>query len=213
MSQASETQPQYSVKGDLKHDDPNVLVFNFTTPREEKRPPKKFIVSVDLKNGQKLSRSGFDGANPSLEDELSKKVDDLLTMRSEWIERMELLAEDVRRIASSNGWSTRCLTKKLGDSVFGDHEVPVVMLQKDLCQLMLTAHGRIAPGVDGGVAGVYRMPSYDDAVSLYFYKQQWHIHHESWQKTVVATVKSGVATPFGDAEFAEVLKELHASAL
>jgi hypothetical protein len=213
MSQASDTQPEYSVTPVLQHDDPNLLVFTFLFPRHENHPsPRQIIFVVDLTTNEIAIRSGLDDVDESTTQELTRDVEQRLSLRSQWITRMEELVTTVDRIAQENDWKTKLIPKKLNDRAFGEHTVSSLVMQKDLCQLMLEAHGRTAPGVDGGFAGIYLMPAYDDAASLYFYNNCWNIHARERRSSAIARVASGEARELSRQSLGDILERMHADA-
>ena len=190
----------------------NILVFTFVIKdAAEKSPPLQVILGADLIANEIAFRSGIQEIDEEMQTRVMKDADRRLRLRQEWISRMQKLVDDANAIASEGGWSTRQLSKTLDDREFGKHQVPALLLQKDLCQLMLEPHGRTAPGIEGGFAGIYLMPAYDDAASLYFYDGRWNIHVRKASELVVARVAEGEALPFNMQNLRDVLGRLHSN--
>ncbi|WP_339744853.1 hypothetical protein [uncultured Rubinisphaera sp.] len=213
MSQSNDTQPEYSVIPVLQHDNPGLLIFTFLFPRSENNPNSHQVILVaDLSTKAITIRSCLEDIDEATVQELTREVEQRLTLRSQWIARMKELVTTVEKIAKENDWKTKVLSKKLKDRAFGEHFVPSLVMQKDLCQLMLEAHGRTAPGVEGGFAGIYLMPAYDDAASLYFYNNCWNIHARERRSTVIARVAYGEARELTRESLVDILEGLHANA-
>ncbi len=110
-------------------------------------------------------------AKAEIEEEVAARLND----RAVWLERVTALVAELEGWAHELGWSTRRLEKSLEDARIGKHRVPALLLQQDLCRIMLEPVGSSAPGSEG-VVDLYLMPAYDDIATLLFYQNRWNIH-------------------------------------
>jgi len=108
-----------------------------------------------------------------IESEIAARLKD----RDAWIERVTSLVSEVEKWARELGWATRRLSKKLDDSWIGDHRVPSLHMQDDLCRVVLEPVGRSAPGAEG-VIDLYAIPVGEHMAALYYYDGRWNLHYQ-----------------------------------
>lgn len=134
-----------------------------------------------------------------------------IRVRSAWVERLNVLVDQVEAWAKELNWSTRRVEKKLDDSFIGEHRVPALVLQEDTCRILLEPVGRSAPGAEG-IVDLYLLPAYDDIATLYYYNQRWNLHYVFPNSTPVASVREAEATPLTREALERVLAEMRQGA-
>lgn len=131
--------------------------------------------------------------------------------RSAWIERINVLVDQMENWAKELNWSTRRVEKRLEDSFIGDHHVPALLMQEDTCRVLLEPVGRSTVGAEG-VVDLYLLPAYDDIATLYYYNDHWNLHYMFPGTTPAASVREAAATPLTKDALAKVLAEMRQSA-
>jgi len=167
----------------------------------------QFVVSVRESGGDiqfDWSRSPYDpgAAQSEIEGEIRARMQE----RADWLIRVRKLVAEVDRWATSLGWSTKQVEKKLDDTRVGSHRVPALVMQADTVRIMLEPIGRSAPGADG-IVDLYLMPGYDDIASIYFYDGRWNLHNAFVQRHA-ASIRDAEGTPLSRESLERVLGEM-----
>ncbi len=213
MSEESRNGRLYTVSVYEPSDVPGVLAFTFMPKGQQARrapgePPRRvpqYVVGVK----QKGSGYSFDwdrtpddpgAAKPELEHGVVERIN----ARSAWVQRVNELVSTVERWSKELGWATRRIDKRLDDLFIGKHSVPALIIQEDLCRVLLEPVGRSAPGADG-VVDLYLMPAYDDIASLYHQAGTWHLHYPHPADLEKDTTQKGFAVPLSKDALAAVL--------
>ncbi len=126
-------------------------------------------------------------------------------LRDEWLARLSDLIETVRGWAEELDWSTRRIEAKMEDLEIGTYKAPALVMQRETVRALLEPIGRSAPGVTG-IVDFYLMPAYDDIARLFFYDDQWHLHHMSPEKPDVGPHRRD--QPLSRETFQAVLEEM-----
>ncbi len=127
--------------------------------------------------------------------------------RANWIERVNALVDQVEQWAKEMGWSTRRVEKKLDDPWIGKHRVPALLMQEDLCRVLLEPIGRSSPGTEG-LVDLYLMPAYDDIARLYYDGHQWKLYYMFPGAKPAVTVNNAESNPLSKETLAKVLAEM-----
>lgn len=98
--------------------------------------------------------------------------------KAEWLNRLNALISIVQGWVEESGWRTRRTSKPVTEAVAGRYEVPLLLMERDGIEIILSPLARIAPGAEG-VVDLYLMPAYDDVASLHCEGDRWRIHHAS----------------------------------
>lgn len=103
-------------------------------------------------------------------------VVDIEAVKSEWLERLDVLVADVQAWAAASGWRTRRIQKTVEERELGRYKVPVLLMEKNAVEVVLNPVARFVPDVDGAV-DLYLSPAYDDIASLYHEAGRWFVHY------------------------------------
>jgi hypothetical protein len=141
------------------------------------------------------------GDREEIEAEIAVRMKD----RRLWIDRVTDLVSQVEHWATELGWATRRLRKRVDDSWIGKHDVPALLMQEDICKVMLEPVARSIAGTEG-VVDLYLMPAYDDIASLYYHGDRWYLQHVSSGDR--AAVRESEAVPLSKMTLEQVLAEL-----
>jgi len=95
--------------------------------------------------------------------------------KAEWLNRLSALVSLVKGWAEESGWRTRRAVKPVVEEVLGRYEVPLLLMERDGVEIVLSPLARITPGADD-VVDLYLMPAYDDVASLFFENGRWRVH-------------------------------------
>jgi hypothetical protein len=195
-------------------DGPLTFTFVPNGPMQERGPggsPKrvpKFTVTVrQAADGLAFDWSGTQDDPGATREEMQAEIAARMTARTIWIDRVNLLVGQVEQWAKEMGWATRRLEKRIDDSWFGKHGVPALLMQEDICRIMLEPVARSIPGTEG-VVDLYLMPAYDDIASLYFSGDQWNLQYASPDDRAVARAREVEAVPLSKQTLEKVLAEL-----
>jgi hypothetical protein len=139
--------------------------------------------------------------------EMETEIAVRMKARTIWIDRVTLLVGQVEQWARELGWATRRLGKRIDDSWIGKHNVPALLMQEDICRIMLEPVARSIPGTEG-VVDLYLMPAYDDIASLYYYGERWNLQYVSASNRTEGTVRDAEAIPLSKQTLERVLAEL-----
>lgn len=134
-----------------------------------------------------------------------------MSMRAEWTNRIVDLVDDVDKCGSELGWSSRRIVYRVDDSYIGRHELPALVMQKDLCKVILQPVSRTPQGASG-LVDLYLLPQYDDIASLYFYNNQWNVHYLFDNDQEVKTIREATSRPLSKDVLNDVLTEMAAHA-
>jgi hypothetical protein len=115
--------------------------------------------------------------------------------------------DQVEQWAKEMGWSTRRLEKKLDDPWIGKHRVPALLMQEDLCRVLLEPLGRSSMGAEG-IVDLYLMPAYDDIARLLYNGNQWYLHYLFPGGKPAAAVHEAESKPLFKETLAKVLVEM-----
>jgi hypothetical protein len=140
-------------------------------------------------------------------DAPNQAIENVESLRSEWLNRLGELLNQVEAWARKYDWSTRGIEKKMEDSQIGNYRAPALLLQKDTSRILLEPIGRSAPGADG-VVDLYLMPAYDDIASLFFYDGAWNLHYKFPGDPTLATIDEATSKLLSEETFREVLDEM-----
>lgn len=58
-------------------------------------------------------------------------------MKSEWLDRLNTLVEEVKGWAQASGWRTRRIEKTVEERRLGTYKVPVLLMEKDTIEVVL----------------------------------------------------------------------------
>jgi hypothetical protein len=210
MNEGSRNSHLYGVSVYEPSDAPGILAVTFvpTERRVAGQPPRRmplYVVRVK-QNGENFN---FDWSQTPddpgpVRTELEHSAVERINARSAWLHRVAELVTTVERWSKELGWATRRLDKRLDDPFIGTHSVPALIMQEDLCRVLLEPVGRAAPGADG-VVDLYLMPAYDDIASLYDYGGAWHLHYHDPDESERTTMQEAVGVPLSKESFATVL--------
>jgi hypothetical protein len=221
MSEQTAQNQRYLVSAYEAEEAGDALIFTFVPKglQQERGPggiPKRvtqFIVAVR----QAASGLAFDWSETSddpgaAREEMEAEVAARMKDRETWIDRVTRLVDQVEQWAGEMGLSTRRVEKRLDDARIGKHRVPALLMQQDICRVLLEPIGRSTPGADG-VVDLYLMPAYDDIASLYYYDDRWNLHYNTFRSTnaVVPTPKAE-AMPLSKETLEKVLAEMRRNA-
>ncbi len=191
-------------------DNPHVVKVTFVPKHEHTAGPEQFIVTVDLRENSMNWEKTRD--NPeTLREEFEREVSVRMSMRAEWTNRIVDLVDDVDKCGSELGWSTRRIAYRVDDSYIGRHELPALVMQKDLCKVILQPVSRTPQGASG-LVDLYLLPQYDDIASLYFYNNQWYVHYLFDNDQEVKTIREATSRPLSKDVLNDVLTEMAAHA-
>jgi hypothetical protein len=211
MSEESRNGQFYTVSVYEPGDVPGVLAFTFSPKglhRVSGEPPRRvpqYVVWV------KQSGGGFSfdwgqtpddpgPAKPALEHGAVERIH----ARSAWLQRVSELVTSVEQWSKELGWATRRIDKRLDDPFIGKHLVPALIMQDELCRVLLEPVGRSAPGADG-VVDLYLMPAYDDIASLYDQGGTWHLRYLDPGDFETGARRDAAAVPLSKESLATVL--------
>jgi hypothetical protein len=185
MSEESPNHYPYMVSVYEPGEAPGVLAFTFIPKDLQQRrvagePPRRvpqYVVWVK----QIGDAFNFDwGQTPDDpghgKPELERGAVERIHARTAWLQRASELVATVERWSRELGWATRRIDKRLDDPFIGKHVVPALIMQEELCRVLLEPMGRSAPGAEG-VVDLYLMPAYDDIASLYHQAGSWYIRY------------------------------------
>jgi len=193
-----------------QHDKPQVLKITFVPQHEHTAGPEQFIVGVDVSNNA-MNWSGTRDVPREIQGELEEEVLRRMKARSEWIESIHALVDEVEKYTFDLGWSTRKILYELDDSYIGKHKLPALIMQKDLCKVVLQPVSRTPQGASG-LVDLYLLPQYDDIASLYFYNDRWNVHYLFDNDEQVNTIREARSKPLSEEVLNDVLKEMAAHA-
>jgi len=186
---------------------PNGLMHERGPGGSPKRVPK-FIATVRPgADGLAFDWSGTQDDPGAAREEMQAEIGARMTARTIWIDRVNVLVGQVEQWARELGWSTRRVVKRVNDSWIGKHDVPALLMQEDICRIMLEPVARSIPGTEG-VVDLYLMPAYDDIASLYYSGDRWNLQYVSPDDGAVATVREAEATPLSKQTLEKVLAAL-----
>jgi hypothetical protein len=97
-------------------------------------------------------------------------------VKSEWLDRLNTLVEEVQGWAQKAGWRTRRIDKTVKERRLGTYKAPVLLMEKDTVEVVLNPVARFVPGANGAV-DLYVAPAYDDIASLYLEGDHWVLHY------------------------------------
>ena len=118
--------------------------------------------------------SDFEGLSMNNDEQVASV--DLESVKTEWLNRLNILANDVKTWAEASGWRTRIVSKTLTERPLGSYKVPLLLMEKEAVEAVLNPVARYTPGADGAV-DLYLAPAYDDIASLYFADGRWVVNH------------------------------------
>src|SRR6202046_5436336 len=101
---------------------------------------------------------------------------DSAAVKSEWLNRLDILVDEIKSWAQTSGWRTRRIDKTITESRLGTYKVPVLLMEKDTVEVVLNPVARFVPGASGAV-DLYVAPAYDDIATLYFEGDHWVLHY------------------------------------
>jgi hypothetical protein len=215
MSEQTAENQRYMVSVYESEQTPGILIFTFAPKglQQERGPngvPKRvpqYAVAVRQESGGlAFDWSGTPDDPGAARGEMQVEVAARMKDRATWIDRVFTLVDQVEQWAKELGWSTRRLEKKLDDSWIGKHRVPALLMQEDLCRVMLEPVGRSTLGAEG-VVDLYLMPAYDDIARLY-YENQWKLYYMFPGARPTAEVRSAESVPLSKETLAKVLAEM-----
>lgn len=216
MSELSSREQRYMVNGFESEQTPGTFIFSFVPKgrQQERGPngiPKRvplFVVAVRQEaGGLAFDWSGTTDDPGAAREEIEAQMPARLKDRAIWIERVNTLVDQVEQWAKEIGWSTRRVDKKLDDPWIGEHRVPALLMQEDLCRVLLEPIGRSTPGTEG-VVDLYAMPAYDDIASLYYHRNQWNLHYMFPGGRPVADIREAESMPLSKETLSKVLAEM-----
>lgn len=103
-------------------------------------------------------------------------VVDVEAVKSEWLERLDVLVADVQAWAAASGWRTRRIQKTVEERELGRYKVPVLLMEKNAVEVVLNPVARFVPDADGAV-DLYLSPAYDDIASVYHEAGRWFVRY------------------------------------
>lgn len=191
------------------------LIFTFVPSRRKDlegnrkidRVPQYIVRAHQESDEWKLDWSQASDDPGLARQEIETEIHSRLQERSNWVNRVSKLVQEVEQWARDLGWSSRRVEKRLEDSRVGNHRLPALLLQEDTCRVLLEPVGRSTPGAEG-VVDLYLMPAYDDIASLYYYGNQWNLHYMFAGTPTVATIRDAESVPLSKAVLERVLSEM-----
>lgn len=215
MSEQTAQAQRYRVNVYEPEQTPGSLIFSFVPNGHQhdrgpngvpKRAPQ-FIVAVRQEpGGLAFDWSGTPDDPGAAWEEIQAEITARMKDRAGWIDRVTALVDQVEQWAKEMGWSTRRIEKKLDDPWIGKHCVPALLMQEDLCRVLLEPLGPSTPGTDG-VVDLYLMPAYDDIARLY-YENQWKLHYMFPGARPTPEVRSAESVALSKETLAKVLTEM-----
>lgn len=215
MSEQTAERERYLVSVYESEQTPGTLIFSFLPKglQYERGPngaPKRvplYVVKVRQEaGGLVFDWSGTTDDPGDAREDMQAKIAARMKDRANWIDRVSALVDQVEQWAREMGWSTRRVEKKLDDPWIGKHRVPALLMQEDLCRVLLEPLGPSTPGTEG-VADLYLMPAYDDIARLY-YEDQWKLHYMFSGAKPAAEVRNAESVPLSKETLAKVLAEM-----
>ena len=216
MSEHTTQRERYTVSVYESEQTPGTLIFSFVPKglQHERGPngvPKRvpqFSVSVRQEAGGLAFDWSETADDPgTAREEMQAEIADRMKDRANWIERVNALVGQVEQWAKEMGWSTRRVEKKLDDPWIGKHRVPALLMQEDLCRILLEPIGRSSLGAEG-LADLYLMPAYDDIASLYYFGNHWNLHYLFPGVRSTAEVRNAESKPLSKERLSGVLAEM-----
>jgi hypothetical protein len=216
MSEQIAQKQRYTVSVDEAEQTPGAFIFTFVPKglQQERGPngvPKRvpqFIVSVRQEaGGLAFDWNGTPDDPGAAREEMQAEIVARMKDRANWIDRVNALVGQVEQWAKEMGWSTRRIEKKLDDSWIGKHRVPALLMQEDLCRVLLEPLGRSSLGAEG-LVDLYLMPAYDDIARLYYNGNQWNLRYMFPGAKPAATVREAESKPLSKETLAKVLAEM-----
>jgi len=203
------------------HEDPSsagALRFTFVPTNSRQAPsaraPQPGRQYILLVRGD-ANEMEFDWIKPPGDDATRKELEAIarqrVTMRQEWLLKVQKLVATVKRWADELGWATRVVDKKMEDAEIGNYTAPALLLQQESIRLFLEPVARSAPGAEG-LVDLYLMPSYDDIASLYYYDNRWNVHYRFEDAPVVGNIREAEARPLTKATLRSVVDDMKAHA-
>lgn len=216
MSEQTAQRQRYMVSVYESEQTPGALIFTFVPkglqqergPNGAPRRVPQFIVAVRQEAGGLTFDWSETPDDPvAARDEIQAEIAVRMTDRAKWIERVNALVEQVEQWAKEMGWSTRRVEKKLDDPWIGKHRVPALLMQEDLCRVLLEPIGRSSMGSEG-IVDLYLMPAYDDIARLLYNGNQWNLHYLFPRGKPAAAMHEAESKPISKETLAEVLAEM-----
>jgi len=216
MSDQTAEKQRYMVSVYESEQTPGTFIFTFVPKglQQERGPngvPKRvpqFIVAVRQEAGGLTFDWSESSDDPgTARDEIQAEIASRMKDRASWINRVTALVDQVEQWAKEMGWSTRRLEKKLDDPWIGKHRVLALLMQEDLCRVLLEPIGRSTPGTEG-VVDLYLMPAYDDIASLCYLGNQWNLHYQFPGARPTAEVRKSESKRLSKETLAKVLTEM-----
>lgn len=139
--------------------------------------------------------------------EIEAEIRERMKERSDWMNRVNGLVEQVEQWAKKLEWSTRRLERKLEDDRIGTHRVPALLMQEDTIKILLEPLGRSSLGTEG-VADLYLLPGYDDIASLYYHDGRWNVNYMFVELSAGPKPPEARSRPLTEGVLGEVLSEM-----
>lgn len=105
---------------------------------------------------------------------IEPRIKDPEADKAEWLERLSALISLVKGWVEASNWRTRQTTKPVTETGLGRYDVPLLLMEREGVEVVLSPLARTSPRTDG-VVDLYLMPAYDDVASLYLENQRWRI--------------------------------------
>jgi hypothetical protein len=140
-------------------------------------------------------------------DAPNQTIENVESLRSEWLNRLGELIDQLEAWAKEDDWSTRRIEKKMEDSQIGRYRAPALLLQKETARALLEPISHSAPGADG-IVELYLMPAYDDIAHLFFYRGTWHLHYTYYGTSEAPMIRKTKPKSLSKKAFQDILEEL-----
>lgn len=215
MSEQTAERERYMVTVNESEATPGTFLFSFMPKGLQhergpngvpKRVPRYFVAVRQEGSGLAFDWSGTPDDPGAAREEMEAEIAARMKDRAIWIDRVFALVGQVEQWAKEMGWSTRRLEKKLDDPWIGKHRVPALLMQEDLCRILLEPLGRSSLGAEG-IIDLYLMPAYDDIARLLYNGNQWDLHYMFPGAKPAATVRDE-SKPLSKETLAKVLTEM-----
>jgi hypothetical protein len=129
-------------------------------------------------------------------------------IKSAWLDRLNILVEEVKGWAQASGWRTRRIDKTVNERRLGIYKVPVLLMEKDTVEVVLNPVARFVPGANGAV-DLYVAPAYDDIASLYLQGDQWVLHYvDQPDPMVTGSVIEIKSEPYSETTIRKILNRM-----
>ncbi len=219
MTNRRTTQSAYVTVIEADPDRADTLRFVFASPSAagngKSSKPSSTSAPLVLSVQGHGARIQFTWVQPPADIALRSELEDLarkrVSVRQEWLGKLEQLVSLVKGWAEEFDWSTKLVTKKLTDEVIGEYRATGLLMQQETIRLFLEPVTRSAPGTEG-VVDLYLMPSYDDIASLCYYNHQWNIHYLLEGTLEDQALSDTEGQPLSKETLREVLDEMKAHA-